>query len=238
MIDTAALPPETAEPLAPPDAAQALARRRLRQLGRLIEMDLEYAEVLHARRMEPAETPDQIKDADTAGALLDKVHRTLRRDIALEAKLADGSLVRELKLQEDRAARAAERQERVRERRLTVSVAMNEALHSPTVCPRSEIGRLSDDLNDWMDREPDETFAKQGPIGAILWRAFREHGLPVDLGAWDNEDWAADEMAHSIPGSPYAAWRATRGPNPPSFGPMLWSEQPREPPPDPLAVPP
>ncbi|HEX7760157.1 MAG TPA: hypothetical protein VF459_11685 [Caulobacteraceae bacterium] len=232
-------PSETADPPYPnPELSGDRTQLRLRQLNRLIEMDLEYAEVLHARRMVPAETPaptlDETRAADAAAVMLDKVHRTIRRDIALEAKLADGSLVREMKLKQERAAMAAERQERVRERRLTVSVSMNEALNSPTVCPRADIERLSDDFSDWMDREPDETFADQRPIGAILWRACREHGLPVDLGVWHNEDWATDEMAYSIPGSPYAAWRTTRGPNPPSFGQMLWSEQPRGPPPDPL----
>jgi hypothetical protein len=222
-------PPLPSDAIEPSDANLARTQLRLRQLDRLIEVDMEYVESLHARRMQPAETADQQRDADAAALRLDRVGRAVRRNIALEARLADGSLVREMQLADDRAAAAAQRRTRVLERRNTVQVCMNEALETDTVCSPDRIDRLTDDVRDWMDREPEETFADDRPIGGILWRICRDLGLPVDLGVWDHEGWADDEMTQDTPGSPYAAWRGTRPPNPPSFGQLLWTQQPKAP---------
>lgn len=128
----------------------------------------------------------------------------------------------------DRVARALDRVNRS-VRRHTVHVAMNEALNSDTVCPSAKIGRLSDDLHDWMDREPDDTFADDRPIAGILWRTGRDLGAPCDLGVWETEDWADDEVVYP-PGSPYAAYRTTGPSKPASFGEPLWAEQPKAPP--------
>ena len=189
---------------------------------------LEAALALSQRvtRLAQSEGSDADVVADIAATTLamDRAGRFVRRAVALEEKLADGVLAAELKAQEARAAQAAARRERVNERRNTVATGMLELIDDAQVRPVAEIDRLMDDLYDRLDDEPDETFADERPIGAILWRLCRELKLPVDLAAWENEAWAAEEIVERPPDSPYTAYRVTpRGPDTP-----IWSERSRE----------
>ena len=221
------LSPETAEPPTP-DPSQERREQLVRMMQALADGGLEAALALSQRvtRLALSEGSDQIVVADIAATALalDRVGRFVRRAVALEEALADGALAAKLKAREDRAAQAAARRERVAQRRNTVATGMLGLIDDSHVRPVCEIERLLDDLHDALDLEPDETFADEGPIGAILWRLCRQLNLAVDLAAWENEDWAAEEIVERPPDSPFTAYRVTRrAPDTP-----IWSERPRE----------
>ena len=228
-------PPETAEN-SPPDPSQDRTQRHLRLLERFAEINLAAAEALGERIVrraaeEDPETPAERAAADTAlGSLalgLERVGRALRRALAMETLVAEQGLARELMAQAERAQTAAARRERVAERRGAVHVAMTGAIDAPAR-PETEVDRLLDDLNDWMDVQDDDAFAAERPIGAILWTACQALGLPVDLTVWEHEDWADQEIVQRPEGSPYRAHRVTRGPPD-----LTWSDPPDRPdPPD------
>ena len=194
----------------------------------LADGGLEAALALGQRvtRLAQSEGSDAAMVADIAATALalDRVGRFVRRAVALEEALAEGVLAAKLKAKEDRAAKAAARRERVAQRRNAVATSMLGLIDDSQVRPTAEIERLLDDLHDRLDLEPDETFAGEGPIGAILWRLCKALQIPVDLAAWENEDWAAEEIVERPPDSPFTAYRITRrGPDTP-----IWSERPRE----------
>ena len=171
-------------------------------LERFAEINLAAAEALGGRIVrraaeEDPETPAERAAADAAiGALslgLERVGRSLRRALAMEALVAEQGLGRRLLAQAERAAKAAARRERVLERRNAVQVAMIGAIDRPAR-PETEVDRLLDDLNDWMDVQDDEAFAAEGPLGALLWTACQVLDLPVDLTVWEHEDWADQEI--------------------------------------------
>ena len=221
----------------PPDPAQDRTQRQLRLLERFAEINLVAAEALGERivRRAAEEDPDTAAERAAADAALgslalglERVGRSLRRALAMEALVAEQGLGRQMLAQAERAQKAAARRERVSERRNAVHVAMTGAVDRPDR-PAAEVDRLLDDLNDWMDVADDETFAGEGPIGALLWTACQALDLPVDLTVWEHEDWAAEEIVQRPQGSPYRAHRVTRGPPD-----LTWAEpEPRDLPPDP-----
>ena len=216
--------------LAPPDPSQDRTQRHLRLLERFAEINLAAAEALGERIVRRAaeadpETPAERAAADAAlGSLalgLERVGRSLRRALAMEALVAEQGLGRALMAKAERAQKAGARRERVNERRNAVHVSMRSAIDTPARTA-AEVDRLLDDLNDWMDAADDAAFAGDGPLGAILWTACQALDLPVDLTVWEHEDWADDEIVQRSEGSPFRAHRVTRGPpglswsNPPS----------------------
>ena len=230
MFDAASPAPD----LAPPDPSQDRTQRHLRQLERFAEINLAAAEALGeriARRAaeEDPESPAERAAADAAiGGLvlgLERVGRSLRRALAMEALVAEQGVARQLLAQAERAQKAAARRERVGERRNAVHVGMRGAIDTPARTP-AEVDRLLDDLNDWMDAADDDAFAGEGPLGAILWAACQALDLPVDLAAWEHEDWADEEIVQRPEGSPFRAHRVTRGPQD-----LTWSD-PAPPEPD------
>ena len=230
-------PPETAEPLTPDpapdsvsDSGQDRRDRLVRRMERLGDVGMEVVEALGRRVVRLAEAESDavvVSDIAATTLALDRMGRFVRRAVAQEDKLADGALAAELRAREERAAKAAARRERVAQRRNTVHLAMNEAIGDDTVRPKAETERLLDDLDDLLDLEPDETFADERPIGAILWRLCRQLKLPVDLAAWEDEEWAAEEIVARPPDSPYTAYRVIpRGPAAPDT--PIWTQRPRE----------
>ena len=229
VFDAASPAPDLAPPDPSPDLGEDRTQRHLRTLERFAEINLAAAEALGERIVrraaeEDPETPAERAAADAAlGALslgLERVGRSLRRALAMEALVAEQGLGRRLLAQAERAQKAAARRERVLERRNAVQVAMTDAIDRPAR-PETEVDRLLDDLNDWMDVQDDDAFAGEGPLGALLWTACQAVELPVDLTVWEHEDWAAEEIVQRPPGSPFRAHRVTRG------GPGLtWSDPP------------
>ena len=136
-------PPETAESSPPdpcPDLGEDRTQRHLRLLERFAEINLAAAEALGERIVrrageEDPETPAERAAADAAlGALslgLERVGRSLRRALAMEALVAEQGLARRLMAQAERAQKAAARRERVLERRNAVHVAMTDAIDRP-----------------------------------------------------------------------------------------------------------
>ena len=227
VFDAASPAPDLAPPDPGPDLGQDRTQRHLRLLERFAEINLAAAEALGERIVrraaeEDPETPAERAAADTAiGALalgLERVGRSLRRALAMETLVAEQGLARELMAQAERAKQAVARRERVTERRNAVHVAMTGAIDRPAR-PETEVDRLLDDLNDWMDVQDDEAFAGEGPLGAILWSACQALDLSLDLTVWEHEDWAGQEIVQRPPGSPFRAHRVTRGPPD-----ITWSE--------------
>ncbi len=226
-VNDASPAPETAEPPDPaPDLGQDWTQRHLRMLERAGEMMMELAEVLQRRALEQA-AADVVGEgaaaADKALAVtvggIERVHRSLRRIIALETHIAEGVLARRLKAQIERAERAQARGLRIGERKR----AVHDAVTLVAMEDRSEreTERLFDAISDWIDTAADETFADERAVGEIVAGACRDLGLPIDLSLWTHEAWAIEEMLTRPPGSPYAAFRLIpRGPHAP-----IWPER-------------
>ncbi len=232
VFEAASPAPDLAPPDPAPDQGQDRTQRHLRVLERFAEINLAAAEALGERIVrraaeEDPDTPAERAAADAAlGALslgLERVGRSLRRALAMEALAAEQGLGRQMLAQAERAQKAAARRERVAQRRGAVQVAMTGAIDRPAR-PEAEVDRLLDDLNDWMDAADDEAFAAEGPLGALLWDACKALDLPVDLTVWEQEDWADEEIVQRPKGSPFRAHRVTRGP--PG---LTWSDPPEPP---------
>ena len=97
---------------------------------------MELAEALQRRALEQA-AADVVGEgaaaADQALAVtigaIERVHRTLRRIIALETHIAEGALARQLKAQIERAERAQARRRRIGERKRAVHDAVTLVAH-------------------------------------------------------------------------------------------------------------
>ena len=202
--------PETAEP---PDPSQDRTQRHLRMLERAGEMMMELAEVLQRRALEQA-AADVVGEgaaaADQALAVtvggIERVHRTLRRIMAMETHIAEGALARQLKAQIERAERAQARRQRIGERKRAVHDALTHVAHMEDRSER-ETEQLFDAIRDWIDTAAEQTFADERAVGEIVAGACRDLGLPIDLSLWTDEAWAIEEILTRPKGSPYAAFR-------------------------------
>lgn len=62
------------------------------------------------------------------------------------------------------------------------------------------------DLHERLDDYDDYSDLGRLPVGAVVENICRVMGLPFDPALWQDEPWAATEMAEKPEGSPYADW--------------------------------
>lgn len=62
------------------------------------------------------------------------------------------------------------------------------------------------DLHERLDDYDDYSDLGRLPVGAVVENISRVMGLPFDPALWQDEPWAATEMAEKPEGSPYADW--------------------------------
>ena len=200
------------------DAMRALAEEQMRVLAEVNRIQLRMLQAMERHALEPApeqgpDRPELREEARPEAAALSlgmtRLAKSIRQNLSLQTRIADQTLAQRLAAEAERAARAAERKERIKVRRADVDFAMTQAIDNGSR-PIAEIDRFSDDVDDWMDGAEDDIFDTQ-PIGVILQRLCRDIGLPLDLTVWENEAWAMDEMVHRPPGSPYTTQRRTPG---------------------------
>jgi hypothetical protein len=176
-----------------------MADRHSRMLVRLAELSLEAAAELHGRLL-TAETP---ADAQGLGLAFDKVSRSLRQTLLLDAKLDKERRAAERE-DEARAAKAAEARYPVRRARVRGAVldCIAEACERP-----EEAEELADALEDNLDSYLRDPEFEALPIADLVERLCRDLGLDLE----DAED---DEDAED-PGAPAPA-NDTRTPDGPA----------------------
>ena len=194
--------------------------RHLRMLAELAEIGMRVArllgEVVEAR-IETETKPDGAPArSEDAAAALDKMAQTVRRTLALEARLAEGVKARREKLITERDERRA------------ASKAAHETAHGDAIieglhdawaatCPDAEYNdiadRLLDDAREYLDDADEMRGYLDRPIGETVTRLCAAMGLDPDACEPDGETWRVrrppldfelrlEERARKYPPSP------------------------------------
>jgi len=207
--------------------------RHLRMLAELSEIAMtlamslgELAQARIEREKKAEEAPAQSEDA---AAAFDKMAQTVRRTLALEARLAAGVKVRREGLITERAQRRTTRQEAYE---TAVGDAIIEGLHDAyaATCPDTEYNdladRLLDDAREYLDDADEMRGYLDRPIGETVVRLCAAMGLDPDACESDGETWRVrrppldfelrlEERARKFPPSPEVATGFTHRGEPP-----------------------
>ncbi len=214
-------PPETDDPLAPPDPAPEssgdLAQRQLCALERMAARCERVAEALECRLLRLADsmdgTPEEqaVTNAGINAASLgfDRANRAIRLALMLQTRIHDASLAALLKRREELAAKAAQRQAQIERRRSDVIEAVQDAVFAEDLARPDTQDRM-DRSEDWMLSLTDEAVLAQS-VGGMVEQIRTPVGLAFDPEWFEDENWATDERETHPPGSPYAVphtlWR-------------------------------
>ena len=156
--------------------------RLMRSLGELVDAHVE-------REKMGDDAPARIKDAATA---FDKMTQTVRRTIALEAKLAEGVKARREKLITECAERRASRWAA---HETAVGDAIIEGVHDAyaATCPDAEYNeladRLLDDAREYLDDADEMRGYLDRPIGETVVKLCAVLGLDSEACETDGETW-------------------------------------------------
>ncbi len=207
-----------------PDTPTDLDEDRIWELGllkELAEMGMRLARNVSQELAEDA----TLEQAQAQVLPFTRAAKMVRQTLALRRRMAADDFAADLKRREHRAEKAAERDKQAVITSYEIRDGLIEVIGADASRPKADTERLLDDLDDWIERQDQEVFNAL-PIGATVWRACQDLGLPMDLRFWEGQDWANDELADRPRGSPFTAWRRTAPPKG-----LVWSEAP-EPGPD------
>ena len=209
-MDSTPPPPETDQSSAN-DRVQALIEREAWALAEVNRISLRMLQALEHEAMEPApETgPDAPALREEAKPRIGELSRamtglarSIRQTAFLRIKIANDGLQHELKVQAERAARAAARRETLDLRKDEVRVAAEMVIEAQV--PRREAAeRLLDDLDLGLKRFTDADLEGRS-IGEIVARLCEEVGIPFDPTPLRDEEWVLQEMSERPKGSPFA----------------------------------
>jgi hypothetical protein len=194
------IPPDDADidTAATAETVRDLARgeRHLRILAELTEIGLRLARSLgelvevHVEREKKSEdAPTRSKDA---AAAFDKMSQTVRRTLALEAKLAAGVKARRESLITERAERRATRSTA---HKTAVDDAIIDGLHDAYAadCPETEYNdlgeRLMDDAREYLEDADEMRGYLDRPVGETVSRLCAAMGLDPEACEPDGQTW-------------------------------------------------
>jgi hypothetical protein len=195
-------------------AVAAQAMRHVRMLQELAEIAMTMARAVGRQGAAAPEAASEpaAESAGTAnpGVVLTRLARCVRQTVALEARLTADYRAWVAKSAAERAAALAERAERAaaaearrRERKKTQVERAAKTIIQGATRPVDYHDVLRE-VKEWLwDSDDDADFADR-PIGEIIARICEDLYIPFDLGHWENEIWAQEEMRTKPPGSPFA----------------------------------
>ena len=170
-------------------AAVAEAARGIERGERRREMLAELAEVRIEREKKSDDAPKRSEDA---AAAFDKMTQTVRRTLALEARLAEGVTLRREGLITERGERRAARSAA---HRTAVGDEIIEGLHDAwaATCPDEEYhdvaDRLLDDAREYLDDADEMRGYLDRPVGETVAKLCAAMGLDPDACEPDGETW-------------------------------------------------
>jgi ribosome-binding protein aMBF1 (putative translation factor) len=189
---TAAAPPSDPSPDAPEACGGGEGTRsqqRLRMLRELAEIGMRLARGVERRAEEPETAPGD------AGLVFSRIARAVRQTLALEARLEEELEGRVRKARHDQDwERRQLAHAPIAERSRLVRRAVGRAIEADAEDEDQE-ERLFESLDERLgDREDDDGYLDR-PIGELVALICKDLGVAVNLGLWEDEDWAIAEAA-------------------------------------------
>ncbi|HEX7759823.1 MAG TPA: hypothetical protein VF459_09990, partial [Caulobacteraceae bacterium] len=153
--------------------------------------------------LQTAKTPEEHAVAVSHGRAFDRHARTARQCMALRDRFVRQDRSEQRKADEVRKAEEQERAEEAAVRRALVGHAVQDAIEADPR-PQPERENLLGQLNDFLDMADDQFFLDFS-VGQAAEQLCLGYKLAVDLGLWQNKNWALHEAMARTPGSPFAA---------------------------------
>jgi len=160
-------------------------------------------------------------DEDDLGLTYSRIAKAIRQTVMLHAKFEDeANKTAEQKQAEAAAARAAEAQRAAsaeagrraqQKRQVKRAVMLAADVESDAAEARGERARdyadLHVELHERLDDYDEYSDFGRLPVGAVVANICRVLGIEFDPALWEDEPWAAAEMAEKPEGSPFAEWQ-------------------------------